>query len=117
MAQTLGRKMNSGFTNVLGEQDVRVRRNLRDLSFLYTALFAVLLILAMTFAYLWSRLAVVNLGYEISKANTERNSLIEQNRRLRIDFMKLKSPERVEKIAAAELNLVHPKGNQIIKLR
>lgn len=115
MSHTITRKFD--IPGVLTGQDVRVRRNLRDMRFLYGALVAVLISVAVLFGYLWSRLTVVNLGYEISKANSVRSSLVEQNRRLKIDFMKLKSPERIERIASAELKLVHPKGEQIIQIK
>lgn len=106
------------FPGVLTGQEVRPKRDLKDLSFLYISIagvftFAVVII----FAFLASRLSVVNLGYEISKANSARSELTEQNKRLRVEYMKLKSPERIEKIASGELGLVHPTGEQIITIK
>ena len=115
MLQTSAKKM--GFTGVLTGQDVKVRRDLRDLSFLYLSVLSAFVLVCVALLFLWSRMTVVNTGYEISKANTARAALLDRNKRLRLEFMKLKSPERVEKIASMDLGLVHPTGEQIVNIR
>lgn len=117
MSQTITKKMGITGPGVLTSQDVRTRRNLRDLSFLYLSVLSAFAVAVIVGAFLWSRLTVVNLGYEISKASSSRSALIEQNKRLKFEFMKLKSPERIERIASEELNLVHPTGEQIVSIR
>ena len=114
MAYTASKKAGFG---VLTSQRVKVRRNLRDFSFLYSTVLAVLVFVGVLFLYIWCRLAVTNVGYEISMANHERDVLIEKNKRLKLEFMELKSPERIERIASRELGLVHPSGEQIIRVR
>ncbi len=115
---TTTKKIGMNPAGVLVGQDIRARRNLKDMSFLYLSVLASVGVVAViVFAFLWSRLMVVNTGYGISKANAERAALIEQNKRLRIEFMKLKSPERIEKIASGELDLVHPGSGQIITVK
>lgn len=115
MSQIITKKMD--MAGVLTAQEVRVRRNLKDMSFLYVSVLTAVAIVVIVFAFLWSRLMVVNTGYEISKANTQRASLIEQNKRLRVEFMRLKSPERIERIASTELGLINPSGEQIVSIR
>ncbi len=115
MAYTISRR--SRWVGVLGAQDVKLKRDLRDMRFLYTALLAAVLCVAVLFVYLWSRLMVVNIGYDISKVNLERDALVEQNRRLRLKFERLKSPDRIEAVASREFDLVHPKKEQVINLR
>lgn len=117
MQQTLTNVKKAGFNAVLVGQDVRMRRNLRDMSFLYLSVLAIFALACVALAFVWSRMTVVNLGYEISRANSARAGLIEQNKRLRVEFMKLKSPERIEKIASGELGLIHPAGEQIISVK
>ncbi len=56
------------------------------------------------------------MGFEISAANADRNALVEQNRRLKIEFLQLKSPRRIESIALQDLGLVHPAPGQIIRV-
>lgn len=93
------------------------RHNPRDIRFVSTAMLAAIALMAVLFLYIWCRITVVGMGYEISRANTERNALVEQNRRLKIEFMRLKAPERIERIATTELGLRHPSEGQIIRVR
>jgi cell division protein FtsL len=115
MAQSRAKRFS--LPGVLNVQDVKVTRDLRDLKFLYTVLLALALCVAVLFIYLWSRLTVVNTAYEISRANASRGELTEQNSRLRIEYLRLKSPERIEGIAIKKLNLVHPKPEQVIRIK
>ncbi|MFQ5427483.1 MAG: hypothetical protein ACE5EZ_00725 [Thermodesulfobacteriota bacterium] len=114
--------MSEAFTRILGlnhlltGQKVKSRRDPRDTRFLFWAILASLALVAVLFVYIWCRLSVVGMGYEISVANMERNALVEQNRRLKIEFMRLSSPRRIESIAVKELGLVHPVEGQIIRV-
>lgn len=101
---------------VLTSQKVKVKRDPRDSGFLVMAAAGVVVLVAVAFVFLWSRLTVVNLGYEISAANSKRASLIEKNKRLRVEYMRLKSPERIERMAT-EMGLVYPGRDQIVEVR
>ena len=115
MAETMAKRM--GIPGVLNSQEIRARRDLKDMSYLYAALAVAVLSLAVVFVYVWARIMVTRTGYEISTANSARSALIEKNGRLRVEFVKLKAPDRIEKIALNELKLIHPKGNQIVTIR
>lgn len=115
MAEVVSKKLE--FPGVLTAQDVRTRRDVKDLSFLYFSVLVAVAAVLIIFAFLWSRLMVVNTGYEISKANSNRASLMEQNKRLKLDYLRLKSPERIEKIATAELGLINSRSEQIVTIR
>jgi cell division protein FtsL len=67
--------------------------------------------------YVWSRIQVIHLGYEISNAVKEGNGLVEANKRMRLEVATLKSYARIEKIAVEELNMVKPKPHQVIVIR
>ncbi len=115
MATTASRKI--GMAGTLRSQKVRSKRNVRDMGFIYTAVFCASICLMVLCGYIWSRITVVSLGYDISSANTARDRLIEKNRRLIIEFERLKSPERIEGIASRELNLVHPRREQVVDIK
>ncbi len=104
-------------THTLRHQDIKVRRDVHDMSFLYGAIIISFIIVLVAFVYLWSRVTVVNLGYEISAANSARSELTEINKRLRIELVKLKSPERIERMATAELGLNYPVAEQVISIK
>ncbi len=102
---------------VLGTQKPRIKRDLKDMRFLYITSVVVFVVAAMLLAYVWSRLAYVELGYEISRLNEHRAVVFEKNRRLRVELGKLKSPERIEGIAAGEFGLVYPTGERIVRVK
>ena len=67
--------------------------------------------------YVWSRIQVIQLGYEISNALKEERLLTETNKKLRLEIATLKSYGRIEKIAVEELRMVKPKAEQVIVIR
>lgn len=102
---------------ILFGQDIRVRRNLRNMRFLCLAVAIGVILLSAIMVFLWCRMKVVNTGYEILKASAEKKALIEKNQRLRIELGRLKSPERIERAARAELGLVYPASERIVTVR
>jgi cell division protein FtsL len=67
--------------------------------------------------YVWSRIQVIQLGYDLSNALKEERALIETNKKLRLEIATLKSYSRIEKLAVEELRMVKPKPDQVIVIR
>jgi len=67
--------------------------------------------------YVWSRIQVIQLGYEMSDALKKERALTEGNKKLRLEIATLKSYARIEKIAAEELGMTKPKPDQVIVIR
>jgi cell division protein FtsL len=67
--------------------------------------------------YVWSRIQVIRLGYEISSALKQEKMLAETNKRLRLEIATLKSYARVEKFAVEELKMAKPKPEQVVVIR
>lgn len=102
--------------SIFGQREASVRRGSRkDARFIYLLPLVVLMAFLAVSIYLWSRLKVVDLGYEISKLNEARASLLETNKRFRFELMELKSPARIEKMAR-ETGLSYPKGEQVVHI-
>jgi cell division protein FtsL len=68
-------------------------------------------------AYVWSRIQVIQVGYEISNAMKTGRSLVEENKRLRVEAASLKSHARIERIATEELRMSKPRSDQVIIIR
>lgn len=83
---------------------------------LFFSLFLLFLIGSSLF-YVWSRIQVIQYGYEISRALKEERNLREINKRLRLEVAMLRSYERIEKVATEELKMVKPKPDQVIIIR
>lgn len=58
----------------------------------------------------------VELAYEIDRLAAEKKSLEEENRRLALEIARLKSPERISRIAAADLNMVRTPDTEVVEL-
>jgi cell division protein FtsL len=82
-------------------------------------LFTVLMLFSIggSLFYVWSRIQVIQLGYEISNALKEERVLTETNKKLRLEIATLKSYVRIEKLAAEELRMAKPKPGQVIVIR
>ena len=94
----------------------KVRSNPRKSGFLLFIPPMILLILSSLF-YVWSRIQVIQLGYEISNALKENRGGVETNKKLRIDIAALKSYGRIERIATEELKMFKPRPDQVIVIR
>ncbi len=67
--------------------------------------------------YVWTRIQVIQIGYEISTALKENKALTEANKRMRLEVGSLKSFARIERIAVEELKMVKPRPDQVIVIR
>jgi cell division protein FtsL len=76
-----------------------------------------LLLIGGSLFYVWSRIQVIQLGYEISNALKEGRGLTETSKKLRIEIAALKSYARIERIATEELEMAKPKPDQLIVIR
>jgi cell division protein FtsL len=64
--------------------------------------------------YTWSRVQCIGIGYEISRGNEKRARLVTVQKNLTIELARLRSPERIARIARERLGLITPKPDQVI---
>ena len=64
--------------------------------------------------FTWCRVQTIGTGYEISKETQRRQDLITFQNNLKIELARLKSPERIAKIAKNQLGLITPTPEQMI---
>lgn len=76
-----------------------------------------LFITALALFYVWSRVQVVELGYELTAMKQQANELNKQISNLELEIGKLKSPLRLESIAKKELGMQPPAAEQIVLVR
>lgn len=97
------------------DSKARPKRIRLNLFILFTLL--ILFLIGGSLFYVWSRIQVIRLGYEISNALKEEKALTEGNKRLRLEIATLKSYARIEKLAVEELRMAKPKPEQVIVIR
>ena len=98
-------------------EDSKVRPKGIKLNLLILFTLLMLFFIGGSLFYVWSRIQVIRLGYEISNALKEERALIEANKKLRLEIATLKSYVRIEKLAVEELRMVKPKPEQVIVIR
>jgi cell division protein FtsL len=72
-----------------------------------------LFLLVMT--YTWQHFKAIEYGYKVESLKTQRDSLLEVNRALRLEEASLSSPERIDKLAR-EYGMQPPQAGQVIRM-
>jgi cell division protein FtsL len=76
------------------------------------AFIAILLVVSLFFV--WSRIQVVNLAYDISSLESRLRGMQQETQRLRLEAASLRSLARIERFAASELGLRLPAPEQVV---
>lgn len=74
----------------------------------------ILVSLCLALIFVWTRIEVVQLGYDISKLHSQIRDLSKEENLLQSEVAKLKSPARLEAMAKGELGMRLPFGDEII---
>ena len=98
-------------------EDLRVKPKGKKLNLFILFILLMFFFVGGSLFYVWSRIQVIRLGYEISNALKEERSLTEANKKLRLEIATLKSYGRIERLAVEELRMVKPKPEQVIVIR
>jgi len=65
--------------------------------------------------YAWQHFSAIEYGYRIEAMKSQRDSLTELNRALRLEDASLRSPERIDALAR-QMGLVSPQAGQVQRL-
>jgi len=71
-------------------------------------------VLAVSLFFVWSRIQVVNLGYNISSLEGRLRGMEQDIQRLRLEAASLRNPARIERMARSELGLDLPGADQVV---
>ena len=72
------------------------------------------LLLSVSLFFVWSRVQVTSLEYEMSQLQSTLRDLRQETSNLRLEAASLRSPERIERVARQELRLRLPSADQVI---
>jgi cell division protein FtsL len=72
------------------------------------------LVFTVSLFFVWSRVQVTGLEYEISQSESTLRDLRHEMSNLRLEAASLRSPERIERVARKELNLRLPTAEQVV---
>ena len=89
--------------------DVRRRREMAQFSIALVVLFAFVML------YAWQHFSAIEYGYKIEAARTQRDTLAESNRELRLELASLRDPERIDALAR-RMGLDTPQVGQVMRM-
>ena len=72
------------------------------------------LLLMVSLFFVWSRVQVTSLEYEMSQLESTLRNLRQETSNLRLEAASLRSPERIERVARRDLHLRLPSADQVI---
>jgi cell division protein FtsL len=75
----------------------------------------VLMILALL--YVWSHIHMTQLEYKVAAELGKKDDLLEDQRKLKLEYATLKSPRRIEAIAKNTLQMSYPDREQVIFIK
>ncbi len=84
---------------------------------LFPILTFVILLMCLALVFVWSRIEVVNLEYEISTKQEQVRALQQEGNRLQLEAATLSNPVRIEKMARTRLGLRIPSPEQVVTVR
>lgn len=73
--------------------------------------------LCLIFVFVWERVDVVRLGYQIERLKTQKILLERERDQLQVRFSTLTAPERIAKVATEKLGLIPPQQGQVFMVR
>lgn len=76
---------------------------------------ALCLLFALVMVYAWQHFSAIEYGYKIEAQRSQRDSLVELNRTLRLEEASLRDPERIDTLAR-QMGLATPQAGQVISL-
>ena len=68
----------------------------------------------LVFVFVWERVDVVRLGYQIERSKSQKILLERERDQLQVKVSSLAAPERIAKLATEKLGLVPPQQGQVL---
>ncbi len=76
---------------------------------------ALALLFLLVMIYAWQHFSAIEYGYRIEAMKSQRESMVETNRALRLEEASLKDPQRIDMLAR-EMGLQTPKAGQVVRI-
>jgi cell division protein FtsL len=76
---------------------------------------ALALLFLLVMVYAWQHFSAIEYGYRIEAMKSQRESMVETNRALRLEEASLRDPQRIDMLAR-EMGLQTPKAGQVVRI-
>lgn len=101
-------------TSVVRRQPIATKNAAANRRYLRQALSLLVVGVALALIYVWARIQVIQLGYEVSKIRKETTELKQQRDLLEAEVARLKSPERLTQEAGPRFGMRLPMGDEVV---
>ncbi len=78
---------------------------------------AVTIGLCLVFVFVWERVDMVRLGYQVERLKHEKVVLERERDELKVKFSALSSPDRIAKVAAEKFGMSLPQPGQVVMVQ
>jgi len=78
---------------------------------------AVFVGLCLVFLFVWERVDIVRVGYQIERLKHDKVVLERERDELRVKFSALSAPDRIAKVASEKLGMALPQQGQVIMVQ
>ena len=82
-----------------------------------TLIFIAVVLMLVVLIYVWSHIQMTELEYQVAAEMKDREQLLEEQKKLKLEYATLRSPQRVEAIAKDKLHMSYPVREQIVLLK
>lgn len=84
---------------------------------LSSLIFVALVLMAVALLYVWSHVNMTRLEYQVAEEMGNRERLLEEQKKLKVEAATLKAPQRIEVIARNKLQMFYPERDQVILIK
>jgi cell division protein FtsL len=93
----------------VAKRNIEVRRR-----YIGQVMMLIFIIIGAALIFVWTRIQVIQLGYEVSKLRKETTDLLEQKAKLEAEVAALRAPQRLEGYATSLFGMRLPLGDEIV---
>jgi cell division protein FtsL len=95
-------------------------REIRETSFgikYSTFIIVAIVLMFVALIYVGSHTRMTELEYNVAAQISAKEQMLEEQKRLKLEYAMLKSPQRIESLAKSKLQMSYPESDQIIVLK
>ena len=74
-------------------------------------------VMLLSLCYVWPHIHMTELEYQIAEEMGNRQRLLEEREKLKVEYATLKSPQRIETMAREKLQMTYPERDQLVNLK
>jgi cell division protein FtsL len=82
-----------------------------------TFIIVAIVLMFVALIYVGSHTRMMELEYNVAAEISAKEQMLEEQKRLKLEYAMLKSPQRIESIARSKLQMSYPESDQIIVLK